>query len=101
MEEDWVRNAIAEYQKLDDVFRTDFLNGVIFVGSPKVEVTHGARKLLHSLGTSWIELADSSSGSSPLPGLYHVIEKQLYEIWKLYEDSQGAFLIALVPGIDK
>jgi hypothetical protein len=101
VEEEWLKDIITKYEKLDDVFRIDFLSGVIFTGSPKFELTPGAYKLLQSLGTRWIEVADTANPVSiPPPGVYYVIDKQLHDIWKLYEDSHGAFLTALVPGGD-
>jgi hypothetical protein len=103
VEEGWLKNIIAKYEKLDDVFRVDFLCGVIFTGSPKIEFTPGAYKLLQSLGTRWIEVADTytaNPASNPPPGIYYVIDKQLHAIWRLYEDSRGAFLTALVPSMD-
>jgi hypothetical protein len=101
VEEDWLKDIIAKYEDVDDGFRVDFLSGVIFTGSAKIEFSPGANKLLQSLGTRWIEVADTAnSASSPPPGIYYVIDKQLHDIWRLYEDSHGAFLTALVPGID-
>jgi hypothetical protein len=101
VEEEWLKGNIAKYEELDDVFHVDFLRGVIFTGPPKTEVTPGAYQLLQSLGTTWIEVADTAHpASSAPPGIYHVIGKQLHYIWKLYEDSRGAFLTALVPGVD-
>jgi hypothetical protein len=100
VEEEWLKDIIAKYEEFDDVFRVDFLSGVIFTGSPKIELTPAAYKLLQSLGTTWIEVADATNpASSPLPGIYYVIDKQLHDIWRLYEDSHGAFLTALVPGV--
>ncbi|KAF4628721.1 hypothetical protein G7Y89_g9427 [Cudoniella acicularis] len=96
-----LKDIIAKYKELDDVFRVDFLSDIIFTGSPKVEFAPRAYELLQSLGTRWIEVADTAnSASNSPPGLYYVIDKQLHDIWKLYEDSRGAFLTALVPGVD-
>lgn len=100
VEEDWLRDTIVQYEKLDDGFRIEFLGGVVFTGSPKVKFSPGAHKLLQSLGTRWIEVADAAnSTSSPPPGPYYVVDTQLHDIWRLYEDSHGAFLTAFVPGV--
>ena len=101
VEENWVRDTVAEYEKVDDVFRTEFLSDVMFTCSSKVEDTPGASIFLHSQGTTiWIEVTDSNLASSPPPEFYHIIEKKLHDIWKLYKNSQGAFLTALVTGIN-
>lgn len=97
--EKWLKDTIIKYEKVDDVFRREFLSGVIFTGSSQIDVTAGATKLLESMGTEWIELVDTASSAfNPPPGPYYVWDKQLFEIWKLYDDCQGAFLTSLVPG---
>jgi hypothetical protein len=69
VKEDWLREAIARYDKSDDVFRKDFLSGVMFTGSSKVQVTPEAIEMLHSAGTSWIEVVDANTPSTPHQGL--------------------------------
>ncbi|PMD16757.1 amidase signature enzyme [Hyaloscypha hepaticicola] len=84
VEEEWLKDIIVKFEKLDDI-----------------ELTPRSYKLLQSLCTRWMEVADTANPvSSPPPGVYYVIDKQLHDIWKLYEDSHGAFLTALVPGVD-
>jgi hypothetical protein len=98
VEEERLKGNIAKYEELDDVVPVDFLSGVIFTRSPKTEFTPGAYQLLQSLGTKWIEVADTAHpASSAPPGIYYVIDKQLHDIWSIYEGSRGAFLTALFP----
>ncbi|TAQ87598.1 hypothetical protein B7494_g4050 [Chlorociboria aeruginascens] len=56
VEEKWLKDIIAKYEELDDMFRVDFLSGIIFTGFPKIEFTPVAYKLLQTLGTRWIEV---------------------------------------------
>lgn len=102
IEEDWLREAIARYEEVDDVFRKEFLSGVMFTASSsKIDITNGATKMLHAVGASWIGIIDTSTSSNPPQGPYYVLGKELHEIWQLHDDSQGAFLTSLVSGSNK
>ena len=101
VKEDLLREAIARYDKSDDVFRKDFLSGVMFTGSSKVQVTPEAIEMLHSAGTSWIEVVDANTPSTPPPGPYYVLGERMLDIWELHDDSQGAFLTSLIPGANE
>ena len=103
VEEIWLRQTISDYEAKDDVFRKEFLGGVLFTGSPHVAITSGANDFLHSLGVSWIEIhiLEASLVPAPLPGPYYVVNQQISEIWRLYNDVQGAFLTSLIPDADE
>lgn len=99
VKEDWLKKIIAKYEESDDVFHNQFLSGVIFTGSPNLIVTAGARALLKSMGTVWIATQDiTKSKAVPLPGPYFMFSQYLFEIRRLYDDSQGAFMTSVVPG---
>ncbi|PVH87325.1 amidase signature enzyme [Cadophora sp. DSE1049] len=99
VEAEWLKSTIAQYLKLDGVFGVHFLSGVIFTGSPKVNISPDAHVLLQNLGNTWIEVdGDATPASNPPAGLYCVVNEELHHLRKLYEDTQGAFLTALVPG---
>ena len=94
--ETWLRQTIENYRSNDDVFRDDFLEGVIFSGvtsGSSLDISPGANELLESLGTSWVEIFDVNDGDdSPLPGPYVTAGNHLLEIFRLYDDLQGAFM---------
>ena len=94
--EAWLRQTIETYRSEDDVFRDDFLKGVIFSGvtsGSNPDISPVANELLESLGTSWIEIRDVNEGDdTPLPGPYVAAEHHLLEIFRLYDDHQGAFM---------
>jgi hypothetical protein len=99
VQEGWLRELIARYLETDDVFHTHFLSAIVFTGPPNIEITAGANKFLHSVGTTRIELIDATKSTFvPSPGPYFASDQYLFEIWRLYDDSQGAFLTPLVPG---
>lgn len=99
IEEDWLRNLTGRFKEEDDVFHTRFLSGVIFTASSEIEPTPGANSFLHSIGVTWVEVMNrTNEDSAPPPGPYYVLENQFFEIWRLHDDTQGAFLTPLIPG---
>jgi hypothetical protein len=50
--EDWLRQLVAKYEVEDDIFQKEFLRGVIFTGTGKVEITPEADMFLKSMNTS-------------------------------------------------
>lgn len=36
--------------------------------------------------------------TAPYPGPYHVQRNKLYEVYRLYDDTQGAFVTGVLPG---
>lgn len=97
--DDYLRDVITNYKATDDVFCDAFLTGVIFTGPANVDITPGANDFLHSMSTTWIEVMDLRNVTSPpAPGPYFAHGKHIYEIWRLYDDSQGAFMTSLIPG---
>ena len=99
--ETWLRQALETYRSTDDVFLDDFLAGVIFTavtGGTSVTISPAANKLLESLGTCWVETLDTDSkDDTPPPGPYVAAGQQLSEIFRLYDDFQGAFMNGLIP----
>ena len=102
--ETWLREILAAYRSTDDVFRDEFLGGVIFTRLrylprlPNLELTPSALKLLESLGTKWFETMENDFAHNlPPPGPYRVARQWLREIVKLYDDTQGAFIQSLIP----
>ena len=96
---------LAEYRSIDDVFHNEFLSGIMFTEAAKgksLDISPGAHKLLKSLGTAWIEVVETPdadvTGATPLPGPYLTHGGHLLEIFRLYDDVQGAFITSLVPG---
>ena len=90
--------VLEAYRSADDVFRDDFLNVVIFTGVTNGHISRAARKLLESLGTSWIETIDTDGTDDiPPPGPYITAGQHLLEVFRLYNDVQGAFMHGLIP----
>ena len=100
----WLARILEFYRATDDVFRDDFLSGVIFTGMMSgkcVDVSPAANQLLESLGNSWIETLDTDNiDEIPPPAPYVTAGRHLLEIFRLYDDNQGAFMNGLVPARD-
>lgn len=97
-----MREFVTKSLENDDVFHTEFVSTVVFTGPSPIDISAGANKFLHSIGATMIELVDATKSTAvPPPGPYFASDQCLLEIWRLYDDSQGAFLTPLVPGPNK
>lgn len=102
LDADFLHKRIVEYKSEDDVFHTRFLQGVIFTVElrdkrPK-HLPASAVALLKSLENEWYEVVYKSSHSSvPEPGTYVFLGEKLFEVYRLYDDHQGAFLTSFIP----
>ena len=96
---EFIKKELARYRSVDDVFREEFLSGVIFTEvDAGFEVTPEAIELLKSLETTWIEVLEyGTTKDTPAPGPYITYEGQLLEVFRLYDDTQGAFVTSVVP----
>ena len=95
----WLKDRVAQYENQDDVFRKEFLRGVIFTAVDEVRIEPKAKEFLTSLGNVWHENV-TGMAVPPCSGIYLAIERHLFEVWKLYDDFNGAFQTALVPTRD-
>ncbi|KAF2230781.1 amidase signature enzyme [Viridothelium virens] len=98
----WLHSAIEQYRYEDDVFQLEFLEAVLFTytGSDPLDVTIEARNYLQRfyettmIGTRHVV----SKNAHPERGPYLYTNGDLRPAWKLYEDTNGAFLNAIIPG---
>ena len=98
--ERWLQELIDDYQSKDDVFRQEFLRGVVFTCPAKgeIEIKTEADRLLKAIGTKWTEILEIASGGNiPAAGPYITYAQRLFEVRKLYADIQGAFVVSLLP----
>ncbi|KAL8833097.1 MAG: hypothetical protein Q9170_004506 [Blastenia crenularia] len=96
--EDWLRQTIVRYRSADDVFRDAFLYGVVFntQDTKKSRLSPEASDYLDSLGNSWVQMTPAA----PSPGPYLAFKGQLFEAYRLYDDTQGAFVTGVLPSTD-
>jgi hypothetical protein len=98
----WIQGLIERYYSADDVFQDEFLHEVHFTYTAKVEISEDAQSYLRAKGTKTISTRFvTSQQEHPRPGLYLFTNGSYFPVWKLYEDSHGAFLHTLIPGPTK
>ncbi|KAL8948507.1 MAG: hypothetical protein Q9222_005310 [Ikaeria aurantiellina] len=90
---DWLK-CLFDGSK-DDVLTKDFVNGVVLqdIDSSDVDISSEAEALLKSWGNDWI-IKSSTSVSIP-PGAYLLRKNALWQVLRLYDDHQGAFLVSM------
>ncbi|KAL8963647.1 MAG: hypothetical protein Q9193_000116 [Seirophora villosa] len=97
--EEWLRKKLTSYRSDDDVFCDEFLTGVLFTGTPAEEsriiISPEARHYMKSIGTIY-----KIDPAAPSPGPYLVSAGQLLEIYRLYDDTQGAFVTSILLSND-
>ena len=98
---DWIVTALDEFNSEDDVFQREFLETVLitYIGSDSLKITPKAREYLRSQGAGIVTSHRLNSHSeNPIPGPYWFSNGHLHQVWKLYNDTHGAFLKTFVPG---
>lgn len=95
-----IQTTLERFKQADDVFDDDFLHLVIFISnSPGPDkLSERLQEYLQSLGTRHVVFLRPSSqgGQNPPEGPYFATPEGLLRVWKLYADTQGAFVASLV-----
>jgi hypothetical protein len=87
----------------DDVFRSEFLENIIFVASPDSTLSETTVKDILPLdwGTKWSAVVrGETAGHKVEPGPYVMWKGELCKIFRLYDGSHQAFVIATEPPLD-
>lgn len=95
----WIARALKEYNDRDDVWRPEFLAAALFwhTSAQKLEIEKEAIELLQEQGAAAIATHQTSKeGCAILAGPYHYSAGILRPVWRLYADTQGAFLHSLI-----
>ena len=95
---------VDEFVERDDVFSTAFLRGLILLcdsSAPKPPESD-VQDLLVSLGNLWYEVISAADDHRDLKqGVYVASGRCLYEVYRLYDDSHGAFTQTFTLGRDR
>ncbi|KUJ13471.1 uncharacterized protein LY89DRAFT_737451 [Mollisia scopiformis] len=93
---DWLEAHITESLELDDVLREDFLQTILLAGpgTEQLSSIQPFERLTNPQSRTWKIKRIESVGwqSGLLPGPYIVVGDQLWQVLRLYDDTQGAFL---------
>ncbi|ROW03921.1 hypothetical protein VSDG_01000 [Cytospora chrysosperma] len=90
---------LHQAEERDDVFRPDFLQGLILTRRGPVGdgFADGARELLDSMkGHRWVQIASRPSACLK-PGIYVLVGSSLRPAYRVYDDHQKAFSTSLKP----
>lgn len=79
----------------DDVIRREFAKGIIFTAESEDQLPEDSRELLKSWGNVWMKVGLTDSRLPPGPYFYK--DNALWNVARLYDDTQGAFVIAVQP----
>lgn len=93
--EDWLRSQLNIFF-LDDVFDSSFLHRIVFIGAPSTgtSVEADAEALLDQVGTIWRRFLPTEHLHV---GPHVIFNGQFSEVWRLYDDHQGAFVTPVLP----
>jgi hypothetical protein len=78
----------------------EFLAGIIFIASSGslIQLTDEVEELLQTRGTQWVAiLAQPVTSPALLVGPFLLADAGLWQVFRLYDDTNSAFLNALVP----
>lgn len=95
-----LQSLFTAWAASDDVFRTEFLEGVFFVSTSdqKPNSTQVPDTLRQKWGTSFCLTLPTNVSKSSLPVGPHLLEQgKLYTVYRLYDDVNGAFMTATKP----
>jgi hypothetical protein len=94
---EWIRTAIQDYIRIDDVFEEAFLQVVILYGAhaDRIVLTPDAREYLAFRGNKHVVCTNPPLAS--LPGPYLWFGGQLRDVWRLVSDSHGTCTATLKP----
>ncbi|KAF2636358.1 hypothetical protein P280DRAFT_510592 [Massarina eburnea CBS 473.64] len=99
-----IQNRVEGWSRIDDVFRPEFLQNVIFVASEERKSDiDSIRDTLHSCcGTEWLTTIQTETNSDTISsGPFVMWKGQLCKAFRLYDDPQQAFVVATKPKISK
>ena len=96
----WLEAYVAECIRTDDVFQVDFLSNIFLLSDSGCQVEPELKEWAQdSWGTNSIEVWGEDDGSCP-PGPFAVLGEHMYKAHRLYDDTQGAFLIPTKPSTE-
>ncbi|KAI9794811.1 MAG: hypothetical protein M1816_002939 [Peltula sp. TS41687] len=102
MSKESLRSKLTFGLQHDDVFRHEFLTRVLFVGRSEREdcVEPEVGHMVDSWGECLYLDSRACADSTICAGPHLIAEGALWRVFRLYDDMQGAFMVALTPQLD-
>ncbi|KAH8710031.1 amidase signature domain-containing protein [Phaeosphaeriaceae sp. PMI808] len=101
---DWIQSLVNEWSSTDDVFRPEFLQNIIILSTEQQHADMGSihDKLQSDWGTAWSATIRPEADVEGLTsGPFIIWKGQLCKAFRLYDDSQHAFIVVTRPKILK
>ncbi|KAJ8128695.1 hypothetical protein O1611_g4938 [Lasiodiplodia mahajangana] len=100
----WLGQRIRTWLDTDDVFRREFLSGIIIVVNDSNDHRTDASRSISGLPSDWQpkwwDLVSTINIDGELQGGAHIISgRKLYRVFRLHDDVNGAFMVATKPRI--
>ena len=97
---EWMNKRIETWLKSDDVFRREFLDGIVLIAEESRNLSSVTESLRNVWKASWILFLDSRSLPRDFPaGPHLVLDRKLYRVFRVYDDVGNAFKLATAPRI--
>lgn len=95
MRVDWLKSLLQRARALDDVFREEFLESVLFTtkAENKIKIDESALKYLVNEGSKWIGAWPEAG--SVITGPHINAFRGLRPVFRVHDDSHSTFLHAL------
>lgn len=93
----WLRDQTRAWTDVDDVFSSEFLDGLVVVVPDdlnEVDITASIGILSEDSRPRWWATVPAGSHGQLLPGPYLLSKGRLHRAYKVYDDVNGAFVVA-------
>lgn len=98
----WLHDQIQSWLHIDDIFQPEFLAGIIIVtedNSIQPNLSASIESLPMGWRPEWWTTLNKEVGGQLLPGPRMVSYGKLYTVHRIYDDVNGAFMVAIQPPI--
>ena len=90
----FLKAFIAHALATDDVFKTEFLEGILIITElSNVEIDPETSELLKTWGNSWVHFVPPLGAPAPSPCVLD--GGKLSPVWRVFDDTAGAFSLPL------
>lgn len=92
----WLKKTIDWARVNDDVICEEFLQGIILVSTvEQVVEIDTSPGVLQQMGISWTHVCKKHKALQLRPGPYKITDRKIAPIYRIFDDTNGAFLHSL------
>ncbi|KAH1434619.1 hypothetical protein KXW29_008062 [Aspergillus fumigatus] len=98
----WLQNQIQAWLHIDDIFQPEFLSGIIFVTEDngiQPNLSASIESLPKEWKPDWWIFFNKEVGGQLHPGPRMVSYGKIHTVYRIYDDVNGAFMVAIQPPI--